>query len=331
MRGAHMKKPKQKESPGRNVRGLAGIAINVLLISALIVLAMSFKYDDSGATAGTVPAEELDPSQYQYLTYNDNESALEEINDQLSTMSYGNIQTVDDNSEIYTARLMRDYEMGDIIYWEISDEVITVAMDADTGEIIYYHNGDHKSGDFTESQAAAIAFEMANQFYTLPSDKSSPNTRTTTPITWVKRNSSTNETTIINETYYITQYKRLKNTIVTEDTIVVTLDTEGNLCGYSKIWWMDLSSFSTTYTIAQNDAEQTALTHAGAGSEVNATFKKIVRPNKSWTEDDVYYGEDPTLVWSIYVKDADDNLRIYHVDGVLGTIVGGDSGVGWFG
>ncbi len=307
---------------------VAGVAINVMIIFSIVFILYEGNNGNDGLVSGSSdPWIKLDPEEYQNLTYSTSASALEETNDQLSEMLVGDIQEVDSEDEDYTAFLIQDFEIGNVIYWKLSDSFTSVYLDANTGEIIFYSTDNWIDGSLSQSNIESQAYQIASQFCTVPSppDRSVPLTSLETPLSGVGFESEETSTQY-DYPYWYVEYDRLKTNIHAQDMIRLIINPNGYLHCYYKIWNMDLNGFSTSYSVTQTSAEATAITHAGPGSTVQSVEKRIVRPNEFWTnENEIVFGEDPKCVWEICVKDAEDNLRIYHIDGNLAqTISGGD-------
>jgi hypothetical protein len=278
-------------------------------------------------SAYSVPKEHIEPGDYPDLTYSTPEAAIEEANDQLSEMTYGDIETIDDECDSYRWELILDHYMGNIIYWELTTEEAGVYIDGYTGEIVHYYNYyDWEDGSLDESEILLLAASIADQFMSLPQDRSSPSAELEETYRFEYWINSTDSFGSVSESCWIVQYDRIKDSITSEDNIELYIDKSGRLYSYTKIWNMDLEEFSTTYSVTESQAIETALDDAGSGSSSHSCVKKIVRPNRFYDEgeDDIQYGLDPNIVWEIWVEDTDLNLCLYHVHGTQNTIVGGD-------
>ena len=240
-------------------------------------------------------------------------------------MTEGGIYTIDD-TDFYNAAFFRDYELGDIYYWELWDSDTSVLIDAKSCEIITYMQIGYHEGSLMQAEIETRAVIIANQFSFLPEDKAGPDTIFEVgSITQATTNYEDFEDIeeISNDWWYVT-YDRTKDSIHAEDHIILILAPNGDLISYRKHWNMDLSSFGTSYSVSEGLAESNALDHAGSGSSIVSSEKKIVRPNHYWTMEYFQYGLDPVCVWEIFVKDVDNGLRTYHIHGNENTIIGGD-------
>ena len=306
---------------------LTGIIINCLIIFSLIIL-IDFSDDNSidSVQAYEEMREEVNPGDYPGLSYGTASSALQEINSQLTNMQSGNISTIDGtDSDNYTARCFIDYEIGSVIYWEITDANVQAHLDANTGEIIEYVKFAYQSGSKTKSEIETLAASIATQFSALPQDRSNIYSELLDTL-------SVNSTDVENGTmnnvgypYWLARYNRTKDSIISEDCIYLIFDPNGYLCMYYKNWNMDLIIFNTAYTISEFLAETTATDYVGDGCTVRFTDKRIIRPNHVWTEEELSFGLDPVLAYVIGIEDEDGNLLEIHVHGrQANTIVGGD-------
>ena len=319
---------------------ILGLIINILLILSIYYLIVaSNESNESIVEAAIDPDEILDPNDYTSLPYPTDSAAATEANTQLGQMQYGGILTIDTTSEDYCFELIRSYELGDIIYWELSDDMCEISIDANTGEIFFYNRYDWYDGDLEENDALTLAIQVANQFATLPDDKSSPEIYLEDSFSWQGFNP---ETGVLSESedwnYWTIEYDRVKDNIITEDHMFISLNLNGYLSCYFKKWNMDLDTLSTTYSINQTQAESTAINYLGNGT-VKKADKGIVRPNYYWPVPEspldeegnktIAFGEDPVIAWCIGIKD-DDDLCIIHVHGITNKIIGGEVVPEWY-
>jgi hypothetical protein len=334
MRGGDKIKLKKKDENSASIRAktIFGIVVNILLIGSILFLAL-----DNGqapipsAGASYLEFEEVDPSEYETIDYDNAEDAVDAANDMLDDMLTGHIQTIDDeDDDNFTAMLIRDYTMGDVIYWSLGDSDTTVFLHAFDEEIIHYFNMEYFPGSMNQAQIESQAATIAGQFATLPTDRQGPSTTFEDDnIVITSTDIDDQSETVAEYDYWYVEYDRVKDNIQAEDRILVVLNPNGYLACYIKVWNMALGSLSTSYTVSQASAEATALNDAGPGSSVTDTQKMIVRPNDNWGEDPTW-GTNPMCVWQVDVRDADDNAILYHIDGNNNVIVGGDFTFGYY-
>ena len=308
------------------MKNIAGILVNICIISSILFLVM----DGSNTTipsaeAYDVDMEEVDPIEYPGIQYSNGNVAAIAANEILDDMLIGNIQIIDtEDIDNFTARLIRDYSMGVILYWHLGDIYTTVFLEAYNGEIIHYSHVAWFTGDMIEAQIEDQAEDIATQFAPLPQDRIGPDSsfeigamvETTIDV-------ETEEEVDLSHDWWYVDYTRVKNDISAEDCIMVVLHPNGYLACYIKVWFMDLETLSTGYSVSQAQAEATAFTATGPGSTVMTTRKMIVRPNHNW-DLEPQWGLDPMCVWEVQVKDVDNNLWVYHINGNTNEIVGGD-------
>ena len=319
---------KKKQSGKRENNTIKIIIATLLNIIIIYLIFLSFNNNESNrdiVTAVDIPSEEVDPEDFQDLTLETISEAVTEANAQLTNMQYGNINTIDIEDDYFFGRLIRDYEMGEIVYWDFGDSETDISIDAHSKEIITYLCYEWSDGSISQSQAEFNAIQIASQFAQFPSSYSGPSTDLYDVSSYYEYNATTNSTTFYEQKNWLLKYNRTKNQIVTEDHIEVWLNLNGDLGYYYKNWNMDLDSFPTNYVVNQQDAEETALDAAGEGSSVDLSFKIIIRPNRYWDGEGFSFGEAPSLAWEVWVTDSDGMLSIYHIDGNENEIIGGDS------
>lgn len=322
---------------------LAGtIVINAVLFLLILSLAI-LEGPNTITNAATTPRTSVDPSSYNDLYYSTDSQAASNINTQLAGMgntnSYGTIYQIDTQADEYSGLFFLDYEIGGVRYWEIGDEETEVYSDGVTREILCYYHGGWFNGSLTQQQIQDRAENIAEYFLggSLPSDAENPWIYERVTLQKVVLAPDTGNQQTTNCRYWYVQFNRTKaatpDDIPTQDFIRLTLNPNGDLKYYLKVWEMDLSQLSTTYTVSQTAAETTALTYDGIDNSVYKTSKIIVRPDYFWpvaespTKDGVpvvAYGLDPVIAWEIWVQDSSDNLCIYYVHGTENRVVGGD-------
>jgi hypothetical protein len=318
-----------KNNPLR--QSILGIAANILIISLLVLLINGRNptdNNDGDALANPEPFIELDPNLYSWLPLNSAQSALTEANIQLSLMYIGNIQTID--TQEYTAFLIQDFQKGGIIYWDLDDSSETVCIRADTKEIISYSSLGYYPGTMSEGQIITQATLIAGQFATLPSDRENPSVNRDVTYSDEAFEGDTNTSSVTDVECWFFEFVRSKETVLSEDEIQMKLSLNGYLHSYDKTWNMELDTLQILYPVTQEEAESIALAEAGENSVVQDTFQRIVRPNNIWTLGEFAYGLDAVCVWEIWVEDFEQNLRVYHIDGALAEIVGGDFAEYWY-
>jgi hypothetical protein len=334
-----MKTKKKRNSENDRRVIVPAVIINILFLSSIVYLVSSF-YDgsDSEALAADVERIEVDPGEYPGIEYETVEEALIEANSQLGVMAYGDIQTIDSGDESFVGRLFRDYEIGDELYWELGDSQTEVYLEAYNGAIIFYDRLDWFEGSLSEGQIESEAYLIANQFETLPADREGPSTSYETTFSFIE-NIDNESDEVSDLDYWTVRYDRVKEQITTEDHIRMMLCPNGYLGLYRKVWYMDWTGFSPTYTVSKENAELTAKTYHDTeygdnNSVIMDTYKLIVRPNYFWhvpesplDEEDnpiLAYGLPRQNVWVVLISDDNDDQFVFHVDGKNDKIVGGD-------
>ena len=144
-------------------RRIIGILVNVLLLASILLL-LNSQIEVPTVEGSIITREEVEPGDYEDLLFETNISALADANIQLGGMTHGNIQLINEADPNYIGTLILDHEIGDIIYWELSDDNTEVYMDAFTGEIISYYNSFYETGPLPQPGAEALAEIVANQF-----------------------------------------------------------------------------------------------------------------------------------------------------------------------
>ena len=293
----------------------------------------------SGITnAAIIPKEDVDPDDFPGISLSSSSSALTSANSQLNSMQYGNILTLNGNCEDFVGRLIYDYEIGNILYWELSDDDVIINIDAYSSEIIFYQRTGWTDGDLTEAQALALAPNIANQFCSIPSDADQPSISLETPIELAYIDPSTNNYITTDCDFWYIEYYRIREQIVCEDYIRVAINPNGYLHIYSKIWFMDFTNFNYNYTITLNNAVITAQAYLsetfGESGTYKSGMKRIIRPNYCWNvtegpEDEdgnktLGYGLEQMVVWEILIQTSDLDQFILQVHGRENRIVGGD-------
>ena len=258
--------------------------------------------------------------------YDTCEEAVSEANGQLSSMTEGNIYLINDSNVDFMGRLILDHNMGNILYWELSEEETIAYLDAYTGEILYYDHTGCTMGTLTQQEIETRAEIIAEQFAALPSDISQVNSELIESYSTVKYDAENNETLLTEYYYWYIDYNRMKDGIITEDHLRLLLNRNGDLQTYYRIWNMALNELDTTCAVTKTEAENTAHQAAGQNSTVHESSKMIVRPNCFWDDEieGFTYGEAPMIVWVVYVEDWQKNQLIYHINGKINTIVGGN-------
>ena len=321
---------------------LCAIGINAILFILILSLAM-LNGPDSTTNAATTPRSAADPNSYGDLYYYSDSQAASHLNTQLAGMSdvntYGTIYQVDTQADEYSGLFFLDHEMGGSRYWEIGDEETEAYSDGVTRKILCYYHGGWTNGSLTQQQIQTRAENIAEYFLggNLPSDAEDPWIVEKVTLQKVVLDPDSGNPQVTNCRYWYVQFNRTKdatpNDITTQDYIRLTLNPNGDLKYFIKLWNMDLAQMSTTYTVSQATAETTALTYDGIDNSVYKTSKIIIRPDYFWpvaespTRDGLptmAYGLDPVIVWEIWVHDSSDNLCIYFVHGTENRIVGGD-------
>jgi hypothetical protein len=295
------------------------------LIIYLIFLSLNNSENNvNNVKAADIPNEEVDPGLIPDAELKTIEEAVTEANNQLSSMEYGNIYTIDIEDDYFFGRLIRDYEMGDIFYWDFGDSDTDVSINAYSEEIIKYLHYEWSDGSISQSQAENSAIQIANQFAQFPSQYSGPSTDFIGISSYYEYNASTESTTFFERNQWCLRYNRTKNQINTEDHIEIWLHLNGDLGYYYKCWNMPLDSFSTTYSVTEQEAVETALDAAGEGSSLEFYFKNIIRPNRYWDDEGLSYGESPSLAWEVWITDSEERVMIFHINGIENEIIGGD-------
>lgn len=267
------------------------------------------------------------------LSYDDAEDAADDANDLLTEMGLGGIHTIDTTDSEFSGAIVWDHQIGNVHYWILYDEFIEIWL-LDNGlvnnepdiEIIFYYFYDYIEGTSTKQEIETNAPTIANQFATLPTPRVGPETEYITNMEEIEIDDD-GDLTYRNLSYWTVFYNRTYDDILCSDFIKLMFYPNGDLHLYMKVWFMDLSSFSTTYDVTQTEAEDTATDYPGTGSTDRDCNKKIVRPGYEWEvigHTTPEYGNNPMIVWEVYVEDADENLCIFYVDGVNDdAIVGG--------
>lgn len=320
------------EKKKRRRERISQIFIGIILGSGILLMLSLFLGAQNSevmiASASTSMREEVEAEDYEDLTYSTVNEALTEANGQLTVMNTGDIYTINENDNEFTARLFMDYLRGGVLYWELGDSGTTIFIDAYSGEIYHYiHYSEWSEGEIDQEDAEEQAEIISMQFADLPKDLTRPETDFKVLYKSIGMDPVSLEFTgNVTKDYWCVIFYRVKDDIVADDHIRLYLDPTGNLHSYEKVWNMDLTDVCTTYTVTQESAESTALTCAGEGSISETTEKMIMRPDYFWTEGENgrIFGEEPVCIWSVYVEDSDHNLRMYYIHGTSGNIVGGD-------
>ena len=328
---------------------VVGVMVNIIIIISIIAL---IGRNESGSNATAYHLElrsESNPWEHQEVTLTDVSSAASAANLILAGMqsdpeAYGSFFQINQQCDRFMGVFYLDHDIGNVLYWELRDRNVTVWIDAIEEKIIHYSRTSWSDGSFDEEAAEGRAENILTGFHgSIPNDAEDPTCSLDQWTTTVLFNSTTNEKTYANRSYWTIRYDRVwdsgqgsgQDKLPTEDFVVVNLDKSGTCTHYSYIWYMDLDSVNKNYSVDQQDAESTATSYAGQGSVVVTTEKMIVRPNYFWpvaggpTDDEdeptSAYGEDPIIVYAIWVRhsEIDDDLWMYHVDGRENEIVGG--------
>jgi len=317
-------KKKPRNTGQLNSFFLLGMVLNITIVLVISSIIIDIFPNENRGIFVQASQESREIGSAAGLHVTDASSALTHANDQLVDMNVGSIHTLDENDPNYMVTCFRDYEIGDEVYWELEDSNTTVYVWADNGEIIFYEHTGWVTGSMTKNQILSQAATIANQFEDLPSDRTNPEANFySDKIEIGLCNQVTQDEIVSYKSCWEIIYNRSKNNIITEDHIQLLLLPNGYLSQYSKVWFMQLDSFSTSYTVSQATAETTAEALFGGNSHAETSYKRIVRPNNIWFGT-FNYGSSPGCVWEVWIHDDDDNLCLVQVDGTLNTIVGGD-------
>lgn len=305
---------------GKIVLACAGIAIVIGIIGVIgVVIPENERFNPM--------YYEADPSDYPYINYSNEASAVAKANMQLTNMTFGSIQIIS-VGDFTTAKFFVDNIMGGAIFWEISDGDITVRLDACNGEIITYSRVTRTNGT-PQSQAQILnnANNYANQFKQLPTDRTSPVIDAVVTSKRLTYNSDDNETTVTENGYQIIRFNRTKSNVVVSDHIEMWIMPDGVMSFYYKNWYMNLENFNVVYTLTAQQAGTVATNYIGGNSTVMDCYKLILRPNDFWEDEGDsgnYTWSSPVCAWVVWVKNPADDLCIVHVNASTGAIVGGD-------
>ncbi len=318
-----------------------GTTTLIILASFSVACLVLAGEDDAGHDV-TTDRVAVFPACY-FIEYRTWEEALEAANARLSGMKCAPVNYIDGDSGDFTAMFYLDHEMGNILYWELSSGGVEVCLNPYSGEIIRYWQCDYYSEarNLTQVQIEEIAEEVADELLPgsgLPREHEEPWTRfRENAITYGSINDDTGEETTTTRSFWRVRFNRTKDSITTTDHIEVSLDRDGNLRSYRKVWYMDLDGLNTDCRVSGEEAENAAIEFKFKGQDcsVRKTEKMIVRPDYYWivpdspVDEEGYpsdaYGLDPRVVWAIHIEDAHGNLCIFHVDGMNCRIIGGDS------
>lgn len=311
-----------KETTATSAGNLARVRFLMFLTVVLVVafmallifgLASTVRWEEEWLVGGsTVEQEEFKPIDIRVLPY-PYTAALDEANRQLEDMELGNISTLDRDSHEFEAHLILDYEAGSVMYWRFDDGDVEVEFDAYSGEIIAYYNygiPGYPPGNISEEEVLNLSEAIAEQFAPIPSDASEPSATRylRSSHTSVDPNGTINQS---EEYAWTVWYQRLVDGIVANDIIDITLNEDGTLASYYKIWWMDLEDLDTEYTVTREEAIETALDAFGHDLMVGLCEKRVLRPNNEFG-DQTYWGTPPMSVWTVRL--LDDGLFVYGVD-----------------
>jgi hypothetical protein len=316
--------------------GIGMCACFVIVSLFLISIGGPVSYGVDGAY---IEKEIVTPGSCPGLVLTTAQFALSVVNQKLGTMTYGDIHTI--NGTRLDAALIKNYKMGSIVYWELTDELVTVDINGYSQEIIHYTiNSDIQTGTLNQGQITTLANNIASQFCPLPADKGTVavsfehfgmifTSDMTDNLTDPNVYNYSVDTDCTNQTMWCAKWFRYKNSIESTDCIIEYIDGNGNLQNYYKDWNMNLGSLSTSYSVTQTSAENLAKSFIGINNvSVLNTNKMICRPNKIFEGNGTYqYGNNPKCIWVVRIRDLLPamNLTTYtiHVDGVNGAIVGG--------
>ena len=335
-----------KKNGDRRSDVILAVFINVVILSFLLFILRdivnSGAGDHNNVSAAVNDRIEVGPQDVEGIVYGTLSQATTEANIRLGYMYIGNIQQIDTNDDSYYGFLYRDYEMGNCVYWEIGDAETYIYFEAITGEILLYDHTAWYPGTISEQQAIYVADDIAEQFCQLPYDRQYPTAEFVESIRFIERHEyGENESA---HHYWVVVYNREKENIPAEDNIRLKICPNGYLGFYYKVWNMDLPSLSTSYTVSAGEAEDIAMDYLEEQLEPNGTvedsFKMIVRPNYGWKvpESPLDEDEDPTVafglaaecVWEVWIRTDTFHLYIFHIDGNMPELIGGDCIDGYY-
>lgn len=331
----------RKNNPSKK-KVFTGLVVNVLLVSMLIFMMMGVSDHEYITVSGSPePYQILNPEEWENdLDINNNESAWYWANDQLDDMGLGNIISI---SEIYTATLILDHSLGNVIYWLLESNELEIKMDANTSEIIQYERYEGQAVADPTAPEGTMFLQAVEQFHVLPNDAGSPDVYTSTLFghnnvdyysETVPSTDEDNQTSTNVWCSWVCAWNRTEDSIVTDDKIIVMF-SQMTILFYYKAWFMDLNDIDTYYDITQTQAESAVSSH-WSGCSINETTKRIGMPNNFWeyqvSENEfLTYGTTPISMWLVIADNSTDQ-RIYYVLGIgqEPVIVGGDWIVGLY-
>ena len=218
--------------------------------------------------------------------------------------------------EIFS-ELIQDNQF-DYTYWTIIMYYgnLEVRVNANNLEIIYVHNSLISNGILTLEDAISEGQDIIDEF--------SPEIGNIEPAiaetTVIHKETDEEKNTNTIEGYSLI-YSRMEQDIETADRIMIDLDSDGNLCLFSKKWNMIMPQ-DTTPDITHQEAINIAEQYLDGGGEIT-TKLMIVRPNYYWTYGMRYGFSNGELCWVVMQGEDTISPRLVFVEANNGEVVGG--------
>jgi len=314
-------------SDASELRWLKAAFVVIIVIFAVAILLIQLGPLQQQANRGYYdsPASELGPVSRPFLPISTLDEAIGIANGKLPGIVGDAYVPFNHDDEYFWGELIWDHGMGNIYYWEMSQDDFSMAIDATTGDVVEFSwYRDQGTGALTREQVLGTAMRYVELFGGLPDDASPPS------IEYVHRgatyhyNETTDEVSFTEEFRWYVKFVRTKGGIPTDDHLTIVLDPNGGYDSYYKVWNMRLGSVSVGAKVSYEEALEIARSVA-EGANITSTEHRIVRPNYAWRDAPWRFGTDPVSVWRVTFEYSDITyLAEIDIDDMTGEIVGMD-------
>jgi len=304
----------------------AAFVVNIVVFAvAILLIQLDPLQQQANRGYFDSPVDELGPDPHPFLPISTLDEAVKIANGILPGITGGAFIPFDRDYEEFFGELRWDHDMGNIYYWEMSQDNLSIAIDATTGEVVDFSwYRDQENGTLTNERALVVGMGYIKLFGELPDDSSTPSAEYISQETRMTWDDETGEFIEVKVYHWDIQIDRVKDGIPTDDYIRVIMDPNGHLRYYYKTWNMRLGGVTASHEVSYEEALGIARS-AAEGANITSIEHRIVRPNGAWRDAPWRSGTDPVAVWRVtFEYDEVYYLHYLDIDDRTGEIVGWD-------
>ena len=292
----------------------AAFAVNIVVFAVAILLIQLDPLQQQANRGYFVsPEDELNPGPQSFLPISTVDEAIGIANGRLPDFFGTMFVRFAHSHPEFHARLKWNHEWGNIYYWELTQNALSIAIDATTGEVVFFsYIDDYRNGTIPEAEAYSMAYLYVERLIDLPDDASAPRAEYVLRSVSFHYNETSGEMNATEFHYWIITFNRVKDGLPADDHIKVVLDPYGRFHYYRKVWNMELEGVVTGQEVSNKEALDIARS-AAEGANITSVEHRIARPTGGWPDGPKRYGDDPVSVWRMTFEE-NNSSHLLHID-----------------